>query len=440
MGVSHGDLPAPTVFLDEPDTISKWYGLEASHLRSMKGPTGGLWRGADGTSGGSAVFNANFKDWRGYKGLRFWVYSEAATNAEIMLTLTSPGPNGQADYYFWSFRVNWRGWNSVIVPFSQLKTSRRPAGLHNITKIVFNSKGWWLSPKPNTQLTFDRIALSKGETFPDASSQAPAMTVYNSLNGFSPKGPAVPAFETKLGFKCIRFALPGHRYDIIKKRIGAEASATQIQKAEITAMAKDLAKYHPNCVVALDLEHWKLSGAKNPKETLEIKNNIRMLGVILDWMHAAAPSLLFGYYSLLPARDYWRALKGPNDAGYKAWQADNAALAPVAAKVNIIFPSLYTFYNDPKGWVSYAKANLAEARKYKRPIYPFLWPSYHDGSALKNTRIDGSFWKLQLETMRSQNVNGIVMWDWAMHTVTKQKLPWKPLDPWWTSTMGFLFP
>ncbi len=443
VNIANADIPANTIFLDEGDSVAKWTGISVSYLRPIKGKVGAIWRGADGLSGASAELNlsAAQENFSGYKTLRFWAYSAAATNKQILVTLTSPGINGNGDYYYHYMAVDWVGWNFVNIPFTTFRVSRKPTGFHKITKIGIHARGWApLTPKPGTQLTFDRIALSKSETFPDASAQLPAMTVFNALGEFAaPNGPALPQFESKLGFKCIRLALPGNRYDIVKRSFGAQLAANQIQQNEIMALARDLAKYNPNCIIALDLEHWKLSGAKTQAESLEVANNIRMLGVILDWMHAATPSLKLGYYGLNPLRDYWRAIRGPNDADYKAWQVENNALASVAAKSDVLFPSVYTFYNDPKGWSIYAMANISEARRFNRPIYPFIWPTYHDSTPLRGTRIDGDFWKFQLETLQSQNVAGVVMWDWAVGA-NGQKMYWNPLEPWWMATLGFLFP
>lgn len=431
------------LFLDESDTISKWGGLNISYLQVVNGTLGAIWRGADGASGPSASFQvpATQTNWAGYKAIRFWVHSRAATNATILLGLSSPGVNGQGDYYFHYFKVDWVGWKPMIVPFSQFRSSRQPTGFHKITMINFNARGWAPTiPTPGTQLTFDRIALHKSEVFPDASVQPPSMMVYNALGEFAaPGGPALPQFETQLGFKCIRFALPGHRYDMVNRRYGVELHANQISQTEVMAIARDLAKYSPNCLVSLDLEHWQLNGAANSAEATEIATNIRMLGTILDWMRAAAPTLKYGYYALTPLRDYWNAIKDPSDPAYKAWQADNNALASVAAKSDVVFPSLYTFYNDPTGWIKYAKANISEAKRFNRPILPFLWPNYHDSTKLKGTRIDGAFFKLQLQTVRSQNVNGVVLWDWALNA-SGQKMYWNPYESWWTATLGFLFP
>src|SRR5205085_1032044 len=82
----------------------------------------------------------------------------------------------------------------------------------------------------------------------------------------------------------------------------------------------------------------------------------------------------------------------------------------LAETVDAVFPSLYTFYRreDSDGWVTYAKANLEQARRYQKPIYAFLCPRY------QNTfqDIEADFWRLQLQTCR-ELADGCVIWDWT---------------------------
>ena len=73
---------------------------------------------------------------------------------------------------------------------------------------------------------------------------------------------------------------------------------------------------------------------------------------------------------MLPIRNYWAPVRG-DSAAISDWQAENRRLQRLADAVDIIFPSLYTFYDDPAGWVTYAVANIKEARSYGKPVYAF---------------------------------------------------------------------
>ena len=57
---------------------------------------------------------------------------------------------------------------------------------------------------------------------------------------------------------------------------------------------------------------------------------------------------------------------------------ENDQLRPLAGAVDILFPSLYTFYTDQGGWVRYAYAQIAEARRNAngKPVYVFYGQQY----------------------------------------------------------------
>jgi Hyaluronidase len=153
---------------------------------------------------------------------------------------------------------------------------------------------------------------------------------------------------------------------------------------------------------------------------------------LLKCIHRLMPNLRVGFYDIVPKRDYWRAIRGEGDPKYSEWQAVNDSLKPIAKEADALFPSLYTFYPDQAGWIKYASANIAEAKRYNKTVYPFLWPQYHDSNALlKWQLIPGDYWRLQLETLKSLAVDGIVIWGGS-------EMPWDEAAPWWQVTKEFL--
>ena len=94
----------------------------------------------------------------------------------------------------------------------------------------------------------------------------------------------------------------------------------------------------------------------------------------------------------------------------QSWKDRNKFFASLANHVDVVFPSLYTFYNDQAGWEQYATANIAEARKYNKPVYAFIWPQYHGSNAtIGGQHIAGDYWRKQLETVY-QYADGVVIW------------------------------
>lgn len=166
------------------------------------------------------------------------------------------------------------------------------------------------------------------------------------------------------------------------------------------------------------------------KPPQEIQANMRRLASVADAVHAAQPKLKIGYYLLIPVRDYWTPVDNKPDS-VRAWQQANDSLKDLVKHVDVIFPSLYTFYDDPEGWKIYAKANIMEAKRYGKPVYPFLWYQYHDSNKLLGGKpIPAQVWRMQLETCL-QYADGVVIWG-------GHKELWNEQYAWWTETKAFL--
>ena len=177
-------------------------------------------------------------------------------------------------------------------------------------------------------------------------------------------------------------------------------------------------------IICLDVEHWS---AKGP----QVDQSIRKLKSILMWVRDERPDLVLGYYGVMPLRDYWRATREPADEQFKQWVAENRRLEELAQHVDVIFPSLYTFYVDEDGWQAYALANLKQARRYGKPVYAFLCPQFHDSNVkLKGQHLSGEYWAKQLRVCR-MHADGVVIWGGWLQW-------WDDQAPWWWRTVRFL--
>jgi len=187
-----------------------------------------------------------------------------------------------------------------------------------------------------------------------------------------------------------------------------------------------------NVPVVIDIEHWPLDGDPN-----QVRASLTKYMTVLQWFKEAAPGLPVGYYGAPPLRDYWKSLRSPMSKEWASFAKENDQLRPLAGAVDIIFPSLYTFYTDRGGWVRYAYAQIAEARRNAngKPVYVFLWPQYHDSNpSLKGAFLPVDFWRLQLQ-MAKQYADGIVIWGgWG----TKGAMKWDENAAWWKVTKEFM--
>ena len=208
--------------------------------------------------------------------------------------------------------------------------------------------------------------------------------------------------------------------------------ADRLPNIESVKAAAREAKVKGN-VVVLDIEHWQLKGSPEL-----VRDSLTKYMTVLEWFRAAAPGLSVGYYGAPPLRDYWRANKGAASQEHKSWRDENDQLRSLAGAVDVLFPSLYTFYPDQIGWREYAIAQIEEARRYGSagPVYAFLWPQYHGSNrTLGGQYLPDNFWLLQLE-LAKEFADGIVIWGgWGSDN---RPASWDENAPWWKITKEFM--
>jgi hypothetical protein len=212
-----------------------------------------------------------------------------------------------------------------------------------------------------------------------------------------------------------------------------------------------------NQLAVIDIEHWPTSG-----DPAVVAESVRKLALVADTMHNVKPDLILGIYRMLPDRDYFTpVLHENNTPEFQAWEAANAQLDELAEHVDVIFPSIYTFYPDyfadgsPRlaerdRWVEYATENLLQARRYGKPVVAFNMPIYHGGGGTtdpsspdfrywKFQPISGDFWKLILDTTY-QYADSMAIFDSSSLAPFGEPLPraWNEDLEWWAETQQFL--
>ncbi|HVW70115.1 MAG TPA: hypothetical protein VHB68_14150 [Steroidobacteraceae bacterium] len=200
----------------------------------------------------------------------------------------------------------------------------------------------------------------------------------------------------------------------------SQVDPTGIRTAVAAVRRRGLTRYY------FDLEEWTVSGA--PREVIDA--NIQKLARTAEIARQSAPQLKFGFYDQAPRGNYWPIITN-NQKELAEWYSINRSSAIIAAKVDYLFPSLYTFYDDPAGWELTSRAVIKEARQYGKPVYPFLMPEFHDSNAkLRDTQIPPEFWRRQLELCR-ELADGLVIWGGWLRL-------WDEEAPWWVETKSFM--
>ncbi len=176
----------------------------------------------------------------------------------------------------------------------------------------------------------------------------------------------------------------------------------------------------------IDIEYWPLLQTSPKVRDSTISKYLEVARIA----RSAKPDVRFGFYNVPPVGTYWAILL-QNSKEYPEWLQANRALDPLAAEVDVLFPSLYTFYNDPAGWTIAARGLLTEARRYGKPVYPFLWPEFHDSNKeLAGQFIPTDFWAAQLRFCQ-ENADGVVLWGGYQRQ-------WNEDAAWWQTTIETL--
>lgn len=202
--------------------------------------------------------------------------------------------------------------------------------------------------------------------------------------------------------------------------------------------------------VIYDIEHWPLDIRKDVQTVAgddiaaatqkTVASSMEKMIHILSASRKENPSVKYGFYGCVPLRDYWSPVKKDPEL-LKKWHEANDYLKPLADSTDVICPSLYTFYPDRAAWVTYAKANIEEARRIAngKPVYVYLWPKYHNSNKEDGKKfIDGDFWKLQLETVYNSGIDGVIIWDSPLVVNNPADKVWDQNRGWWKETVAFL--
>lgn len=207
-----------------------------------------------------------------------------------------------------------------------------------------------------------------------------------------------------------------------------EAKMDAVDPAKVRAVVDALPK--DGGPIVIDIEHFHTQ-----RTAPGAAKSVAMLADTAKIFRSAAGGREVGYYGLVPLGDYWRAIDVPA-GGVRDWQQDSDFARPISDSVTVLFPSLYTFYEDRDGWLKRTRASICEARRIARgkPIYGFLWPEYHESNRKpgKSEWIPADYWRMQLETLHDY-ADGVVLFGGFALNPYKVRT-WDERAPWWRET------
>lgn len=147
----------------------------------------------------------------------------------------------------------------------------------------------------------------------------------------------------------------------------------------------------------------------------DFKKSKKLFLDVLTYAQQKRPNVKWGFYGI-PFTNYWDRSE--------AFYAKNAKVADIIRKSDVLFPSIYIFYNyvnfqtENSGFI---KDNTVQAIKiaqqYQRPVYPMIMTRYHPSNAkVGNKSInleDFTYYARTIKEARYENhaVDGIVLWN-----------------------------
>ncbi|MFC8450848.1 discoidin domain-containing protein [Kitasatospora sp. NPDC057223] len=164
------------------------------------------------------------------------------------------------------------------------------------------------------------------------------------------------------------------------------------------------ANVDPSAPLVLDCESLYLNGT-----AANAADHLARLSQLQSWARkVAAPGQTIGWYGLL----------GNTSAAYRPLYQQLIQQDGPAA----FFPSAYTFSANETTWSTTLTGNLATAAAIATgvPVYPYIWPQYHQGSSpdsLSLGFVPAAQWSYQLATLHDLGLGGAVVWGGSNTTV-----------------------
>jgi hypothetical protein len=174
-------------------------------------------------------------------------------------------------------------------------------------------------------------------------------------------------------------------------------------------------------IVYVDIEAWPIAKERDDEIRVSLSKYEKAMANIRA---SLGPRPCLGYYGVLPVVDFGRVVSA--SGAVASWKHENDLMSPLRELVDYLAPSLYTFTTDFEVWKAFAKAQIAEARRVapRKPVFPFLWPRYHEGyreHALEF--LPPKYLVAQLEYVH-KCADGVILWEWGRNEQFDDRTPW----------------
>lgn len=196
----------------------------------------------------------------------------------------------------------------------------------------------------------------------------------------------------------------------------------KIGMIDIQFLEDNMKKFPSNRTLYFDIEgsdpteldgsnHWNPDYRKVLQGKMKISTFKTYIDKWIELINIAKSNTInckIGTYATLPIRDYWTPVNNITSK-MTDWKLANDMLIPLGNVIDVAFPSIYTFYTNQKGWITYATQNIIEAKKYGKPVFPFLMPIFHTSAMPPDTIIPDDYISIQIQKCIN-DADGLVMW------------------------------
>ena len=145
--------------LSDLSDLTGWEGLTPDPAMTYGGMPAPKW---DHAKDGHISTDQIPHDWVRFNCLEFALHSNKASGGEVVLVLGSDTPKSpEPDYFIKKIRLNWQGWKSFAIPYTEFGIARCPVGFSDIQAFMLASEGWDLEPDRSVVMHIAGIRLGR---------------------------------------------------------------------------------------------------------------------------------------------------------------------------------------------------------------------------------------------------------------------------------------
>jgi hypothetical protein len=176
-------------------------------------------------------------------------------------------------------------------------------------------------------------------------------------------------------------------------------------------------------LLVINIEWFPLDQRRHSQEAIE--RSMRVIARAFAIAREVAPGVRLGIYAMMPHRTYnehIRLARGLDMLpAIEAWHQANERMTHsildgerdevgLVDLVDFVCPSVYLFYGPQTHSIDlqmiYVRENIRAARKYQKPVYPFVWSTLH----AEHKPVPIALWAEQIRTV-AREADGVILWE-----------------------------